>query len=263
MATQQIYSDNPGSLPAVYTLPAGLDLLLDSVVARIDGSGAAGSFLPVLEILSQDDKLVARIRPDQVFAAGDTGVVTYSPFARRHIASTTPSGGGMTRIEQQVMVGATASVTFSAIPGTYETLRVEWLARSDAAVTSTPLRMQFNGDTGTNYDEELLAGVGGTPSSGNFAAQVAIEHVGEVAGASAAAGRVVGGYAEIPGYARTVFFKPVFSHWSNIRAGAPSDSVNAMDAGVWLSTNAITSIKLLAAAGNFITGSVFTLYGIS
>lgn len=77
---QQIFTDNPGGLPAVFTLPSGLDLVLSSVVARIDGAGASATFVPVLEILSQDDRLVARVRPDQTFAVGDTGVVTYAPF---------------------------------------------------------------------------------------------------------------------------------------------------------------------------------------
>lgn len=77
---QLIYTDNPGALPAVYPLPSGLDLELASVVARIDGTAAAATFVPVLEVLSQDDKLMARVRPDQEFAAGDTGVVTYAPF---------------------------------------------------------------------------------------------------------------------------------------------------------------------------------------
>lgn len=80
---QLIYSDDPGALPAVYTLPPGLNLELSSVVARINGSGAAATFVPVLEVLSQDDKLMARVRCDQEFAAGDTGVVTWAPFLRR------------------------------------------------------------------------------------------------------------------------------------------------------------------------------------
>ena len=77
---QLVYTDDPGSLPATYTLPPNLEIELASVVARINGASAAAEFIPVLEILSQDDKLIARVRPEQVFAAGDTGVVTYAPF---------------------------------------------------------------------------------------------------------------------------------------------------------------------------------------
>lgn len=77
---QLIYDDTTVELPGSYTLPPGLDLELSSVVARFNGAGAAATFIPVLEILSQDDKLMARARPDTQFAVGDTGVVTYAPF---------------------------------------------------------------------------------------------------------------------------------------------------------------------------------------
>lgn len=77
---QLIFTEQPGALPADYTLPPGLDLDLVSVVARFNGAAAAASFIPTLEVLSQDDKVIARARTDQVFAVGDTGVVTFAPF---------------------------------------------------------------------------------------------------------------------------------------------------------------------------------------
>lgn len=77
---QLIFDDTTVSLPGTYTLPAGLDLELSSVVARFNGAAAGATFIPVLEILSQDDRLMARARPDQEFGIGDTGVVTYAPF---------------------------------------------------------------------------------------------------------------------------------------------------------------------------------------
>jgi hypothetical protein len=84
---QLIFSENPGSLPADYQLPPGLDLVVSSVVARFNGALAAATFIPVLEVLSQDDRLMARVRPDQEFAVGDTGVVTFAPFLRRQAAA--------------------------------------------------------------------------------------------------------------------------------------------------------------------------------
>lgn len=75
-----VYTDQPGALPAEYVVPDTLDLDLSSVVARFDGSGAASAFLAVLSLYSSDNRLVTRARSDQVFAAGDTGVVTFAPF---------------------------------------------------------------------------------------------------------------------------------------------------------------------------------------
>lgn len=78
---QLIFTDNPGSLSASYALTS--DIGLQSIVARIDGSGAAGNFLPCVNVLSQDGKLMARVPSDVIYAPGDTGVVTWSPFLKR------------------------------------------------------------------------------------------------------------------------------------------------------------------------------------
>lgn len=75
-----VYTDQPGALPAEYVIPDTLDLDLSSVVARFDGASAAATFIPCLSLYSSDDRLIARARPDQEFAVGDTGVVTYAPF---------------------------------------------------------------------------------------------------------------------------------------------------------------------------------------
>ncbi len=85
--SQLIFADNPGDLPANYTLPPNSDFAVNSVVARIDGSAAAGSFVACLSIFSQDGHLMARVPTDQVFAPGDTGVVTYAPFLRKTAAA--------------------------------------------------------------------------------------------------------------------------------------------------------------------------------
>ena len=77
---QLIFSENPGALPADYVLPPGLDLVLSSVVARFDGSSASGTFIPTLEVLSSDNRVIARVRTDTEFDVGDTGVVTFAPF---------------------------------------------------------------------------------------------------------------------------------------------------------------------------------------
>lgn len=86
---QQIYTDNPGGLPSQYDTVS--DFSVQSIVARIDGSGAAGSFLPTLSIYSQDLKLIARVPSDVTYAIGDTGVVTWSPFLERGLGGNPPA----------------------------------------------------------------------------------------------------------------------------------------------------------------------------
>ena len=109
---QLIFAENPGSLAAEYQLPPGLDLVLSSVVARFDGAAAAASFIPVLEVLSQDDKLMARVRPDQEFAVGDTGVVTFAPFLRR--AAAAAAGGAV--LDAAYMIRTTNLAIANATP---------------------------------------------------------------------------------------------------------------------------------------------------
>ena len=80
--TQLIYADDAGDIPATYKLPPSLDLILESVVASWDGSGASGAFLPCLGLYSQDDKLMGRFHPGTQVEAGDSATVTYAPFLR-------------------------------------------------------------------------------------------------------------------------------------------------------------------------------------
>lgn len=81
MPVQPIYADNPGAVPATYQVPPGIDLLLQSVVVRWNGAGAAGTFKPCLSVYTQDDRLVGRFFPEERdLEAGDTAVVTYAPF---------------------------------------------------------------------------------------------------------------------------------------------------------------------------------------
>lgn len=80
IASQLIYNDQPNAMADTYVVPPGADIVLDSVVASVTGAGASATFIPTLEILSQDNKVMARVRTDQEFAIGDTGVVTWAPF---------------------------------------------------------------------------------------------------------------------------------------------------------------------------------------
>lgn len=80
LRTSPIYTDNPGSLPASYVIPGTLELVIQSIVARFDGSAAASEFYPTLSIYTQDGRLVSRVRTDEAFDVGDTGVVTFGPF---------------------------------------------------------------------------------------------------------------------------------------------------------------------------------------
>lgn len=77
---QLTFDDGGGACPHRVPLAPAQNIRPYSITARWDGSGAGGAFLPCLAIYSQDGKLLSRTRPEQEFAAGDSGVVTYAPF---------------------------------------------------------------------------------------------------------------------------------------------------------------------------------------
>jgi hypothetical protein len=76
--------------PSTYTLAAGEAFEPESVTATFDGSGAAGSFLPVLSIYAQSGELISR-SPAAQLAAGDSAEVTFAPLLRA-AAAAAPAG---------------------------------------------------------------------------------------------------------------------------------------------------------------------------
>ncbi len=84
--------DGPFTTPHDYTLSPGEAFEPTTVAVTFDGSGAAGTFMPCLSFFSQDGRLLGRSFPSSTVAAGNSAVVTYSPFALT--ASSVAGGGG-------------------------------------------------------------------------------------------------------------------------------------------------------------------------
>jgi hypothetical protein len=118
--SQLIYSDAPGSLPAEYKVPPGLDLVAQSIVARFNGASASGAFLPVLSVYSQDGRRVGTFHPNVELAVGDTAVVTYAPFLRGSVAGSAgawSSYGALVRRSgsQAITTGTLTTVSFNTV----------------------------------------------------------------------------------------------------------------------------------------------------
>jgi hypothetical protein len=77
---QITFQESGGDAPVTVPLAPGQDIRVFSIVAEWDGSGSSGDYHPAVSLYSQDGKLLARTRPEQTFAQGDSGVVTYAPF---------------------------------------------------------------------------------------------------------------------------------------------------------------------------------------
>lgn len=116
---QPIYTDNPGALPAEFTLPPGLDLEVSSIRARVNGAAAGASFIVVCETLTNDGRIMAQARIDQEFAAADTGALTWAPFLRRQTPGAAPPAASqgewatlVKTVAQSIPAGGAAFLTW-------------------------------------------------------------------------------------------------------------------------------------------------------
>jgi hypothetical protein len=163
----------------------------------------------------------------------------------------------MTLISSQVLGSATASVTFSSIPGTYRDLRLVIASRTTYTTNVyDALYVQINADSGANYNYVEMHGDGSTAGSAS-AANTASEVVGY--SATSYSGNTQFGVTTIDflDYAVTDKHKTFIS-----RASDAQSQVLAF-AGRWASTSAITSMVFTDNRGtSFVAGSSFYLYGI-
>lgn len=165
---------------------------------------------------------------------------------------------GFNLIERQALAVDTASFDFQSIPDSYESLRLIYHGRGAAATNGNLFVMRFNNDSGANYDYETNNSINGGHTGANFTGQTSIGFMAIPKGSSTA-DRPGSGDILIPGYARTVFHK--------VTRATGTDYITSVlrvtgGAGVWKSTAAITRITIAPDTGNWLAGSVASLYGI-
>jgi hypothetical protein len=163
-------------------------------------------------------------------------------------------------IEEYSGTGASGTKTFTIPPG-YKALRLLAMARSDTAAVATNLNMRFNGDAAANYDNQFHAANGGTSSASANAASDVI-NLGVATGSMAPAGEHGMTEAQIPMPDSTEARKQGQSNVSYKTADAAASLVKRQQGFWWRNTDAITSISLTLAAGNFTTSSYIRLEGI-
>lgn len=175
-----------------------------------------------------------------------TGLQWGTPAFRLHSRVVSPAGGS-------------ASIAFTSIPDVPGDLLLTWRARGESAGNANMLGV-INGDTGTNYDRNLLAAVNNAGAFAATADQTAAL-LGDLPGSGAPTDYFAGGQVLIPSFNSTVGFKIMDASWINIRGTAASDYVKAQCGVMWTGTPArITSLTLTASTGDFLAGSVFSLY---
>ena len=164
----------------------------------------------------------------------------------------------LTLIEAKTLGSSVASVTFNSIPQTYTDLRIVMSARYDQNGDSRTF-FNFNG-TGYNASSNTITAYGTGTGAENFSSN-GVLNLASYTGTGQDTGTFANASFDIPNYTtsnnKTIIGQAVQE--SNV-----ATIYNTLGAGLWTSSvAAITSIEIKPAAGNFITGSTFYLYGVT
>lgn len=160
--------------------------------------------------------------------------------------------------------GANPSVTIPVTPQNYRHLLLMGQTRSSAAAENDGLLMQFNGDTGNNYDWQRLT-ANSTTLSGAVGRGVSSVQIGAIEGANSRADSFSPVQAYIYLYSQGVTYEKYCMAYNTFfgDVSADTDMFVQLRGGRWRNTDAITSITLLTSStSNFVAGSGFELYGI-
>lgn len=156
--------------------------------------------------------------------------------------------------------GSSNTITFTSIPSTYKHLQLRGIVKSTTAGSSfSSVLLNFNSDSSSSYTRHIVWGDGATPYAYGLANTTAWA-IGGNDFPSAGYTSIVGAHVvDILDYANTNKNKTV-------RALTGCDVNGAgeilLSSTVYLKTNAITSIELVSASGNFSTLTQYALYGI-
>lgn len=160
---------------------------------------------------------------------------------------------------QSVTSGTLSSLTVS-LTGTWSSLLVKWVGRSNDASTAKGCNLTFNGDTGSNYLWIQSEAANTTLTTSVAGALTTAIHIGTMPAASATANFFGHGEFTVGGPNSTSMFKVAVAEASGFTTA--TDVRLGVYSGQWSSTAAITSLTLTPAAGSFTVGSKVSVYGV-
>jgi hypothetical protein len=231
----------------------GFTLVADSSVSP---QGLKWAVDPVADVVTTAGDLIYGTAADTV---ARLGIGTASQVLAVNSGATAPEwvtpagGGGMTLINTGGTTLSGASITISSIPATYNNLQLvirDFLPSLD----SEPIRIRFNGDTGTSYTAYLaFAGATASAAANTFIAA-------STGNDNALTNSLV--IMDIPDYANTVTYKIANYYGLTTNSSTPSTQIDTrFGSSVFFSTSAISSITIFPDGGNFTSGTAF-LYGV-
>ena len=155
--------------------------------------------------------------------------------------------------------GGASTIEFNSIGSTYQHLQVRGISRNTGAINNALMYVYFNGvESGTAYAQHLLSGDGASATASASASTSGVPS-SDTTGSSASASVFGAVVLDILDYASTSKNKTTRGLTGVDRNGGGTVRVTS---GLWASTNAITSMRLYPASGNFAEHTTFALYGI-
>ena len=155
-----------------------------------------------------------------------------------------------------------ASVTFSAIPATYEHLEFRGSVRSTRGDTTDNIYLTYNGDTSSVYSSHEMAAEGSSVWGGKRTGNAYILFPYNPSAASEPAADYSGFTWMISDYAEDGNKNAT---GMGISMGKMTDTSPYLvfTSGLWDSTDDITSVTFTPNVGSFARGSEISLYGLN
>jgi len=161
--------------------------------------------------------------------------------------------------------GGAADIEFTAIPSTYTHLQLRCFAQTNRATFGIDeASITFNSDTAANYARHLLFGDGASVSASADTSQTSMRTGSGNFGTTTGSNYGIA-ITDILDYTNTNKYKTI----RNLSGADCNGTVGGIGgrvglfSGLWQSTSAVTSIKLIPVNGNlFSQYSSFSLYGI-
>ena len=166
-----------------------------------------------------------------------------------------------TLIEAKTLTTTAASITFTSIPQTYTDLVLKLSCRSTSTAGAdiyANLKIQFNSDTGNNYNGFLVFGNNTSAGSGNYTSQAG-NLFSYANGNVTTANTFSNGELYIPNY--TSSSQKTYSVDCVVENNAAA-GFTEFAAEKWPNTSAITTIDVVSLYGLHTADSTFYLYGI-
>lgn len=173
------------------------------------------------------------------------------------------AGGSFESIQTATGTGSSATINFNSIPSDYKHLQIRYFTKTTNS-SIYGMSMRLNGISTSSYSSHQLDGDGSSVSASGSASQTEMQlftGLGSPGSDYTNLGAV--GIIDLHDYASTTKNKTVrsFTGYDFNYLYSVAGSVG-LRSGLFISTNAVTSVSITLAASNFSTQTVFSLYGI-